>query len=139
MTRRPLLILVALAAVLAGCGDDDTADDPNPAQETTTTTGAPATDATEPAEGEAAAATVTIAGFDFEPGSIEVPAGTTVTWQNDDDAGHTVTAGTPDAPADTFAESVDGGSQATVEFAEAGTFPYFCTIHPSMTGEVVVS
>lgn len=129
MTRRVLAMTAALTLVIGACGDDD---DPDEDAESITTT-APADDET--TGGDA----VTIAGFAFDPASIEVSAGATVTWSNTDGAQHTVTAGEPGTPADTFGESVDPGSRAEITFDEAGTFPYFCTIHPSMTGEVVVS
>lgn len=122
MTRAVLALTAALTLMLAGCGDDDS------------------TDTTAPSDGEAASGdAVTIAGFAFDPTTIEVSPGATVTWSNEDGVQHTVTAGEPGTPADTFGESVDPGSSAEITFDEAGTFPYFCTIHPSMTGEVAVS
>lgn len=130
MTRRVLALTAALVLLSGACGDDDSGDGADP---TTTTTAAPTDD--EPAGGDA----VTIAGFEFDPLTLEVSAGATVTWTNGDGVAHTVTAGEPATPADTFGESVDPGSSAEITFEEAGTFPYFCTIHPSMTGAVVVS
>ena len=135
MTRRLLLTLAALAVVLAGCGDDD--DTAGAADDTTSTTEAPDPSAAE--DGDDTGSTVSIADFTFDPGTVEVPAGTTVTWTNDDGVGHTVTAGTPDAPEDAFDERLDPGGEGEVSFDEPGTFTYFCAIHPSMTGEVVVS
>lgn len=85
------------------------------------------------------AATVAISDFSFRPETIEVGAGTTVSWTNEDGVGHTVTAGTPDAVDDTFDEPVDAGQTVEIAFDEAGTFDYFCAIHPTMTGQVVVS
>ena len=134
MTRPVLALTAALVLLCGACGDDDSDDGADPA---TTTTAAP-TD--EGSDGDAAVGdAVTIAGFAFDPASIEVSAGATVTWTNDDGAQHTVTAGEPGTPEDTFAETLDPGSSAEITFDEAGTFPYFCTIHPSMTGEVVVT
>lgn len=85
------------------------------------------------------AATVTISDFAFQPGTIEVAAGATVAWTNDDGVPHTVTAGTPDAVGDAFDEPVDAGETAEITLDETGTFDYFCAIHPTMTGQVVVS
>lgn len=133
MTRPVLALTATLVLVLGACGDDDSGDG---ADSTTTTTAAPTDGGS---EAEPGGDSVTIAGFTFDPDTIEVSAGSTVTWTNEDGVGHTVTAGEPDEPADTFGESVDPGSSAEIGFDEAGTFPYFCTIHPSMTGEVVVS
>lgn len=94
-------------------------------------------------DGDAAAsgdgASVSISDFAFQPDAIEVGAGATVTWTNEDGVPHTVTAGTPDAGGDAFDERVDAGGTAEVGFDETGTFDYFCAIHPTMTGQVVVS
>jgi plastocyanin len=139
MTRRALALTAALVLLSGACGDDDSGEDADP---TTTTTAAPADAPSddEPADDEPAGGdAVTIAGFAFDPSTVEVTAGATVTWTNEDGVAHTVTAGEPSTPEDTFGESVDPGSRADITFEEAGTFPYFCTIHPSMTGEVVVS
>lgn len=87
--------------------------------------------------GEAAA--VSIGDFAFQPDTIEVAAGATVTWTNEDGVPHTVTAGTPDAVGDAFDEPVDAGETAEVTLDEAGTYDYFCAIHPTMTGQIVVS
>jgi plastocyanin len=121
---------------LAACGDDD--DDGDEAAATTTTDRETSSKTADDGGGEDGAA-VTIASSAFEPQSLEVTAGTTVTWTNEDGFAHTVTAGAPGSPEDTFAESLEGGDEAEITFDEAGTFPYFCNIHPSMTGEVVVS
>lgn len=83
--------------------------------------------------------TVSISDFSFQPESIEIGAGTTVSWTNEDGVGHTVTAGTPGAAEDAFDESLDAGETVDVAFDESGTFDYFCAIHPTMTGQVVVS
>ena len=94
---------------------------------------------TEASEEEAGGAEVSIATFQFEPGSISIDAGEAVTWTNGDDIEHTVTAGTPDAAGTEFDERLDGeGAVAEVPFAEAGTFAYFCSIHTGMTGTVTV-
>jgi plastocyanin len=134
MARPVFALLAVLMLTIGACGDDDD-DDEDAGDDATTTSAAAPADDDEAAGGDA----VTIAGFAFDPASIEVSAGTTVTWSNDDGAQHTVTAGEPGSPVDTFGESVDAGSTAEITFDEAGTFPYFCTIHPSMTAEVVVS
>lgn len=81
------------------------------------------------------AESVSISDFSFQPDTLDVGVGTTVTWTNEDGVPHTVTSGTPD----TFDEPVDAGQTAEVAFAEAGTFDYFCAIHPAMIGQVVVS
>ena len=85
------------------------------------------------------AATVLVKGFLFQPNAIEVPAGTTVTWENSDQILHTATAGVPDAPSDLFDGQMDGaGTSFTHTFDTPGTFVFFCSRHPHMRGEVTV-
>ena len=77
----------------------------------------------------------------YSPYDATVDVGETVIWSNDDTAPHTVTSGTIDAG---FTGVFDSGlliSENTFEFTfdEAGTFDYFCTIHPWMTGIIHVS
>jgi len=77
---------------------------------------------------------VTVDGFAYNPASIEVNVGDTVTWTNQDAVAHTVTS---DDGA--FAEPLPGsGGTATITFNTAGTFAYHCSIHPNMHGTVVV-
>jgi plastocyanin len=80
----------------------------------------------------AADRTVTISGFAFHPKTVTVNVGDTVTWTNQDAAGHTATGTGFDT-----GTIASGGSKA-VTFNSAGTFHYVCTIHPSMQGTVVV-
>ena len=82
-------------------------------------------------------ATVTIDNFSFTPASVTVPVGTRVTWTNRDDIPHTVTdaakpGGEKSAPLDT-------GNSYSRTFTTAGTFGYFCSLHPHMQGTVVVN
>src|SRR2546423_362715 len=79
---------------------------------------------------------VTIQNFAFSPQTITVAPGTTVIWTNKDSVNHTVTSDTGAWP--------DSGNLATNQtfshtFAKAGTFPYHCAVHPSMTARVIVS
>ncbi|MBV8062405.1 MAG: OmpA family protein [Nevskia sp.] len=81
----------------------------------------------------AAAASVTIAKFAFEPETLTVPAGTTVTWTNQDlDTPHVVK----------FADGASGalkqGASFSKSFTTPGTYPYQCGVHPYMKGTVVV-
>jgi plastocyanin len=106
------------------------------ADESTIPVGSPAADGATPADEVTATgpAAVAIVDVSFQPASIDVAAGTTVTWTNDDGFGHTVTA-TDGA----FNSGVlDGGASFSQIFSEPGTFEYFCAIHPSMTGTVTV-
>jgi plastocyanin len=83
----------------------------------------------------AAAAAVTIQGFAFQPGALEIAAGTTVTWTNADSVQHTATAsdGTFDSGA------LAPGASFDQTFSDVGSFGYACAIHPGMTGTIVVS
>jgi len=81
-----------------------------------------------------ATAEVKIDNFTFEPGTIMVAVGTTVTWTNRDDIPHTVVS-----TDGVFKSKVlDTDEKFSYTFAKAGNFPYFCSIHPKMTGKVVV-
>jgi plastocyanin len=77
---------------------------------------------------------VKIDNFSFGPGTLTVPVGTTVTWTNRDDIPHTVVS-----TDGVFKSKVlDTDEKFTFTFSKAGTYPYFCSIHPKMTGKVIV-
>jgi len=78
--------------------------------------------------------TVTMAGMAFSPGTITVSAGTTITWKNNDNMAHTVTA--DDNSFDSG--NIGAGGSYSRTFSVAGTFNYHCTIHAGMNGKVVV-
>jgi len=87
-----------------------------------------------PAAQEKAAAQVKIDNFSFEPAEITVAAGTTVTWVNRDDVPHTVTSND-----DKFSsKALDTDDQFSFTFKDAGTYDYYCSVHPKMTGKVIV-
>ena len=77
---------------------------------------------------------VRIDNFTFGPAELTVPAGTTVTWVNRDDIPHTVVS------TDKVFKSkvLDTSDTFSFTFSAAGTFPYFCSLHPKMTGKVIV-
>ena len=86
-----------------------------------------------------AGSTITIRLFQFQPSQLDVKAGTTVTWINQDDIIHPLTSGTPDKPDGRFASRLSGKEGAfSFTFAEPGTYPYFCNRHHSMTGQIRV-
>jgi plastocyanin len=86
-----------------------------------------------------APSTVTVEGFAFRPDVLEVKVGTRVVWINNDDAGHTVTSGTPDNRTDLFSQPLDGkGARFEFTFRQAGTIPYFCMRHQRMRARVIV-
>jgi len=79
---------------------------------------------------------VSMVGYEFQPASVTIEAGGSVTWTNFDPEPHTATATDSRSWTTTV---LSGGQSETVMFAEPGTYPYLCAIHPSMTGEVVVT
>jgi plastocyanin len=82
----------------------------------------------------AANAEVKIDNFSFGPETLTVAAGTTVTWTNRDDIPHTIVS--TDA---VFKSKVrDTDEQFSYTFVKAGTYPYYCSVHPKMTGKIVV-
>ncbi|NLF12044.1 MAG: cupredoxin family copper-binding protein [Anaerolineaceae bacterium] len=82
---------------------------------------------------------VNIADFNYDPQDLTVQVGDTVTWTNNDDVAHTVTAGTPDSPMGEFdSGELQPGDTFSYTFDQAGTFDYFCTLHPDMTASVTV-
>jgi len=112
--RRLAATAVLLSAVLLGaCSDDDGT----------------------PAEAGGGGTAVTIEDFNYSPGTLDVEAGTTVTFTNVDDFAHTATA--KDASFDSGNLDKDGTFEHT--FETAGTFEYLCSIHNSMTGTITVS
>ncbi|MFI5268550.1 MAG: cupredoxin domain-containing protein, partial [Chloroflexota bacterium] len=76
-----------------------------------------------------------IENFDFQPAVITVSTGTTVTWTNKDIEQHTVTARDKAFNSDV----INSDKTFTYTFTKAGSFEYFCQIHPHMVGTVVVT
>jgi plastocyanin len=112
MSTRYLLPVAALAAVLvaAGCGGSGVS---GPAEKTTEVTMAKS--------------------YRFDPERIEIKAGQTVTWTNEDNFTHTVKV---DGQED---HEVDRGDSVSITFDEPGTYHYVCTLHSmDMEGEVIV-
>lgn len=139
-------VVVLAGTVVAGCSDDDdTATTGADTAETTEAVGAIETDETTETEdtaadggGSSAQDQVMVDIVDiseaFQPTTVTVAAGGEVTWVNSDDIPHTTTAddGTWDSG------QLEGGEEFTFTAEEPGTYPYICTIHPTMKGEVIV-
>ena len=108
---------------------------------------ATAAPATVPTPGVSAAASdapvtdaISIKGFAFAPDDLTVPAGTTVTWTNDEDSLHTVTSGTPPSPSGLFdSGEIDTGVEFAYTFTAEGSYPFFCARHDFMKGVVTVT
>jgi amicyanin len=78
---------------------------------------------------------VKIDNFSFTPPSLTVPAGATVTWVNQDDVPHNIVSSegkTLKSPV------IDTDEKFSYTFTKAGTYPYYCGIHPRMIGKVIV-
>lgn len=138
MNRIGASALVVLALVVTGCGAAEPSESSAAAQ-------------AEAATG--ASTTIDVANIAFAPETVKVLRSTTVTWINrDNGVRHTATSGTvgdggvpgvskakaaaPDGVFD--GDLPDVGAEFAFTFDEAGTYAYFCEIHPSMVGTVVV-
>lgn len=82
----------------------------------------------------ASTAEVRIDNFVYGPADLSVATGTTVTWTNQDDLPHTVTSNDKIFTS----KALDTDQKFSYTFTKAGTYPYYCTIHPKMTAKVVV-
>lgn len=112
MRRLPPLLAVA---AIAGCGGGDS----NTASTTTTATTAP----------------VSIKNFDFHPVSLNVAAGTTVRWTNEDASNYTATG---EHGAKIKLGNVDQGKSVHMRFTTPGTYRYYGEYHPNMHARIVV-
>jgi plastocyanin len=80
--------------------------------------------------------TIVIGNFAFGPSTLTVSAGTVVTWRNEDDAPHTVIGTDPESPIKS--QPLDTGDRYSIALTKPGTYRYFCSLHPHMTGTVIV-
>jgi plastocyanin len=86
------------------------------------------------APAQTADATVTIDNFTFEPQRLTVKTGTTVTWINQDDIPHALASN-----AKVFkSKALDTDDKFSFTFATPGVYDYFCSMHPHMTGTILV-
>ena len=77
---------------------------------------------------------VVVKNFSFSPATLHIRAGTTVTWKNTDEEPHTVVS-----DSGTFRSSaLDEGDNFQVTFDRPGTYRFFCSVHPHMTGTIIV-
>ncbi|MGA9569849.1 MAG: cupredoxin domain-containing protein [Candidatus Acidiferrales bacterium] len=77
---------------------------------------------------------VKIDNFSFGPTAVTVPVGTTVTWTNRDDIPHTVVS----TDGVFKSKALDTDDQFSFVFNKPGDYSYFCSIHPKMTGQIIV-
>jgi amicyanin len=81
----------------------------------------------------AADVAVKIGNFTFGPQELKVKVGTTVTWTNEDDIPHTIAS-----PNNFRSKALDTDGTYAFTFTTPGTYQYFCSLHPHMTGTIVV-
>jgi plastocyanin len=117
MKTKLIGILMVMAVVLTACA---------PAATAPAATTAPASSGNE--------AKINISNFAFDPATITIKVGETVTWTNQDSAAHTVVADDNSWKSD----NLEKGASFSRTFDTAGTFTYKCSIHPTMTGTVTV-
>ncbi len=88
-----------------------------------------------PAHADETSATIHIQNNAFIPAKTTIPAGTTITWINDDeDMGHNVVS-----TSNAFESKLFGtGRQYSFTFTAPGTYEYFCEVHPYMRGKIIV-
>ena len=126
-TRRAAGIIIAMVVMLAvltltaACGSSG-------GDNTTTTTATPGT------TGGGGGAQVVMKSMAFDPASVTIKAGESVTWTNQDSATHTVVGDDDEFQSGDLAN----GASFSFTFDKAGTYTYHCGIHPSMKGTVVV-
>jgi plastocyanin len=77
---------------------------------------------------------VKIDNFTFVPQRVTIKPGTTITWVNDDDIPHAIAA----TGKEFRSKVLDTNDKYSFTFTTAGTFEYFCSLHPHMTGTIVV-
>jgi amicyanin len=118
-----MLGLLALVPIASGCADRSV----------------PAAAAMKPDMAKPTVATaankVVIDNFTYSPAELTVPVGAKVTWTNRDDVPHTVTS--PKKPRLLDSGTLDTDQSFSHVFTEPGTYEYFCTVHPKMTGKVI--
>ncbi len=151
MNKALIIGFLALALLLSGCTYTPT---PQPTETpvmtttqptqttvstatiTATTTSAPTSTATATTQATPATVAVEIKNFAYNPLTITITSGTTVTWTNNDSVPHTVTSVTGAFDSG----SISPGSTFSYTFNQTGTFEYGCTIHPSIPhGTVTVT
>jgi len=121
MKRLICFAAVLMIAVLAGCAERGAQSDAQPGAK--------------PAGGNAAPVAVSIDNFTFKPDVVTIPAGGKITWTNRDDVPHNVvdTKGRFKSPV------LDSDGRFSHRFDTPGVYPYYCSLHPRMTGRLTVS
>jgi len=119
---KKMIILAILAIVILAAGCTQQAGPSNGQNQTTIP----------PAGNGQTSTSVAISNFAFDPATITIDKGSTVAWVNKDSVAHTITGTGFDSG------SFETGQNYSRKFDQSGTFEYYCAIHPSMKGTVVV-
>ncbi|MCX7621089.1 MAG: cupredoxin domain-containing protein [Acidimicrobiales bacterium] len=145
---RGAIATCVLSAVLTACTNSRGEQSGTTASAVTGSSAAPATGGTGPVTGgdtdhnpsapAPTGATVIVQGLKFQQSSVTVKEGQSVTFENHDSATHVPTSGAPDNETGVFSLVVEGGKSASTPKLGAGTYTYFCGVHPSMKGQIVV-
>ena len=77
---------------------------------------------------------VVVDNFSFSPATLTVPVGATVTWTNRDDVPHTIV----NTDGKFKSAALDTDEKFSFTFSAVGTYDYYCSVHPKMTGKVIV-
>jgi plastocyanin len=133
MKRKRLMIAIFTAALIGGSASlwaHEECDEPEASNHAVS----------QPAQNKSsqssAAPQVTVKLFQYQPGRLQVKAGTTVTWVNDDEIFHTVTVDSKDK---SFDAPLDGkGKSFSFTLSKPGIYSYFCDRHEHMRGEIEV-
>ncbi len=129
--KKIYIVLLAIALIfIVGCSQQEV----KPEQQAQTIQNAGGPDFA-PQPSESSAVNIEINDFAFNPSTITLRRGTTVTWTNQDSAPHTVTSDSGDElNSDTLSE----GQSYSHTFNQAGIFGYYCSIHPRMKATIVI-
>jgi plastocyanin len=148
--NRKFLLVIAMSLFLAACGENgtdssgstETQSPPAPTVSQNSNTEMSKMDMPakpSPATGKdlptpSTANQVMVENFSFQPGTLTVKAGTTVTWVNHDDEPHTVNENNKTFKSGTL----DTDAKFSYKFTSPGSYSYFCSLHPRMTGQIIV-
>lgn len=143
MTRRSRAILAVPLLLLAACGGGGGGGAGTPAPSAPVASAAPSEAASDAGAGsgpcsattDAGTVTVEIRQRAYIPGRVEASVGDVITFENADGVPHTATL--DDGSCTT--ENLGQGASGSLTFSAAGEYPFFCRVHPDMTGTIVIS
>jgi plastocyanin len=134
-----IVVIVAIAAVAMANKDTKTAAPPPapaPTNSSNQSTNNPSPNPTPPSSESSTEKTVSIVNMDYSPADVTIKKGTKVTWTNNDDVAHTVTADSGNA---FDSGNMNKGATFSHTFDTVGTIAYHCTFHSNMHGKITVT